>query len=69
VPEVDPAEERARLEKELGETEAYATRLSAQLANEKFRANAPANVIAGVEANLADATAKANGLRERLQTL
>ena len=69
LPEVDVAVERARLEKELGETEAHADRLEKQLANETFRAKAPANVIAGMEATLSEARTKASGLRERLAVL
>ncbi|MCA9829042.1 MAG: valine--tRNA ligase [Dehalococcoidia bacterium] len=69
LPKVDAAEERARLEKELAETAAYVDRLTAQLANENFRSRAPANVIQGVESNLAEATLKANGLRERIAVL
>ncbi|MGD9933551.1 MAG: valine--tRNA ligase [Dehalococcoidia bacterium] len=69
LPEVDTAEERARLERELAETAAYVDRLTAQLANENFRSRAPANVIQGVESNLAEATLKANGLRERIAVL
>jgi valyl-tRNA synthetase len=69
LPEVDTSAERARLEKELAEAAAYADRLRNQLANEAFRSKAPANVIAGVEANLAEATAKADGLRARIAAL
>jgi valyl-tRNA synthetase len=69
LPQVDTAEERARLEKELGETAAYVDRLTKQLANDSFRAKAPAPVIAGVEANLAEARTKAEGLRERIAAL
>jgi valyl-tRNA synthetase len=69
LPAVDGAVERARLEKELAETAAYVERLRRQLANEAFRSKAPANVIAGVESNLAEASAKADGLRERIGAL
>jgi valyl-tRNA synthetase len=69
LPQVDAAEERARLEKDLAETAAYVDRLTKQLANDSFRAKAPANVIAGVEANLAEAAAKTAGLRERIAAL
>jgi valyl-tRNA synthetase len=69
LPEVDTAAERARLEKELSEAEAHAGRLAAQLANEQFRARAPAHVIAGVEGTLAETRARVDGLRERLAEL
>jgi valyl-tRNA synthetase len=57
------------LEKELAETSAYVERLEKQLANDAFRSKAPASVIAGVEGNLAEASAKASGLRERITGL
>jgi valyl-tRNA synthetase len=66
LPQVDAAEERARLAKELAEAEAHAGRLEKQLANETFRAKAPANVVAGMEATLAETRAKVAGLRERV---
>jgi valyl-tRNA synthetase len=69
LPAVDGAAERARLEKELAETSAYVERLEKQLANDAFRSKAPASVIAGVEGNLAEASAKASGLRERITGL
>jgi valyl-tRNA synthetase len=69
LPKVDSAAERARLEKELTEAEAHAERLARQLANETFRAKAPAHVVSGMEATLAEARAKADGLRQRLATL
>ncbi len=69
LPAVDAAAERAGLEKELSEAEAYAGRLEKQLANETFRAKAPASVIAGMEATLAETRTKVAGLRERVATL
>ncbi|MFN0148975.1 MAG: class I tRNA ligase family protein, partial [Dehalococcoidia bacterium] len=66
---VDSAAERARLEKELSESSAHAERLEKQLANETFRAKAPANVIAGMEATLAETRTKVAGLRERVGSL
>ncbi len=69
LPQVDAAVERARLEKELAEAAAHAERLTKQLANETFRAKAPANVIAGMEATLAETRTKIEGLRERVGSL
>ena len=66
LPQVDAAAERARLEKELGEASAHAERLEKQLANETFRAKAPAHVIQGMETTLAETREKIAGLRERL---
>jgi len=69
LPQIDSAAERARLQKELDEAAAHADRLAAQLANEGFRAKAPANVIAGMERTLAETQARVTGLRERLGQL
>jgi len=69
LPQVDVAEERARLEKELAEAAAHMERLQKQLTNETFRAKAPANVIAGMESTLAETTQRVAGLRERLASL
>ncbi|HEX6032343.1 MAG TPA: valine--tRNA ligase, partial [Tepidiformaceae bacterium] len=69
LPKVDTSEERARLEKELAETEAHADRLTAQLANETFRAKAPEHVIAGMQDTLSKDQARIEGLRERLAQL
>jgi valyl-tRNA synthetase len=69
LPEVDSAEERARIEKEIAESTAHLERLEKQLANETFRAKAPMNVIAGMESTLAETQAKVGGLRERLASL
>jgi valyl-tRNA synthetase len=69
LPQVDAAAERARLQKELGEAEAHAARLEAQLANPTFRAKAPATVVAGMEATLAETRTKVAGLGARLESL
>jgi valyl-tRNA synthetase len=66
LPALDSAAERTRLEKELFESAAHAERLEKQLANETFRAKAPASVIAGMEATLAETRTKVAGLRERV---
>jgi valyl-tRNA synthetase len=69
LPDVDASAERGRLEKELGEAAAHADRLEKQLANETFRAKAPAHVIQGMETTLAETRDKVSGLRERLASL
>ncbi|MEO6398723.1 MAG: valine--tRNA ligase, partial [Tepidiformaceae bacterium] len=69
LPEVDLAQERARLEKELAEAAGHAERLKKQLANEQFRAKAPETVVAGMQATMLEAEARASGLRERLEAL
>jgi valyl-tRNA synthetase len=69
LPEVDTAAERARLDKELAEAAAHMDRLEKQLANDTFRAKAPAHVIAGMEATLAETRERVTGLRERLAAL
>ena len=69
LPEVDTAAERARMEKELAEAAAHMGRLENQLANDSFRAKAPAHVIAGMEATLAETRERVTGLRERLAAL
>jgi valyl-tRNA synthetase len=66
---VDTSAERARLQKELGEAEAHAARLTNQLANETFRSKAPAHVIQGMETTLAETKERVAGLRERLGSL
>jgi valyl-tRNA synthetase len=69
LPAVDTAAERARLEKEIAEAAAHAERLRKQLANETFRAKAPAHVVNGMEATLAETQTRVAGLRERVATL
>ena len=69
MPAVDVAVESARLEKELGEAFSHAERLRKQLGNAQFRAKAPAQVIAGMESTMAEAVARADGLRDRLSAL
>ena len=69
LPKVDTAQERARLEKDLAEVSAYIERLQKQLGNEQFRTKAPAHVVQDMEAKLADAQTRAEGLRERLANL
>jgi valyl-tRNA synthetase len=69
LPQVDVAAERERLQKELGEAEAHLGRLKKQLANETFRAKAPAKVISDMEGTLAETRQRVDGLRERLGSL
>jgi valyl-tRNA synthetase len=69
LPKVDGAAERSRLDKELGEAAAHAERLRKQLSNETFRSKAPAHVISGMEATLAETQTRVDGLRERIAAL
>jgi valyl-tRNA synthetase len=69
LPAVDTAVERARLQKELDDAAAHAARLEKQLANEQFRAKAPASVIAGMEQTLGETRSRVSGLADRLSQL
>lgn len=69
LPEVDAAVERARIEREMSESSAHAARLEKQLSNETFRSKAPAHVIQGMEATLAETRSKLDGLNTRLAAL
>jgi valyl-tRNA synthetase len=64
---VDLDAERAKLEKELAETEAYIERMTGQI--EKARGRAPEKVVAGMEENRAAARARLDGLQARLAEL
>ena len=66
---VDVAAERARLAKEIGETEAYVARMEAQLGNETFRSRAPEKVVRDMEEKLAGAHTRLDGLRRSLTEL
>ncbi|HET7737637.1 MAG TPA: valine--tRNA ligase [Tepidiformaceae bacterium] len=66
LPQVDGEAERARLTKELAEADGYVANLQRQLGNEEFLAKAPAPVVEGMRAKLAEAQARAAGLRERV---
>jgi len=64
--------EKARLTKEIGKLSGYMTGLNKKLGNEKFVANAPAEVVDGEKAKLADAEvqlAKLNDAAARLGEL
>lgn len=63
---VDPAAEKARLEKELAEAEKYVTVQENKLANADFVARAPEKVIAIERQKLADAKERAAKLKEQL---
>jgi valyl-tRNA synthetase len=65
----DVADERSRLEKQLVESEAELLRLANQLANDAFRARAPANVVAGIEEKHAVARERIDGLKRSLAEL
>ncbi|MEX1252761.1 MAG: valine--tRNA ligase [Dehalococcoidia bacterium] len=65
----DASAERARLEKEIAETEGYVARLNGKLGNEQFRSRAPADVVASEEERLAAAQGRLDGLRRALGEL
>jgi valyl-tRNA synthetase len=69
---MDLGAEKARLQKEIGKLSGYMTGLTKKLGNEKFVANAPADVVEGEKAKLADAEtqlAKLNDAAARLAEL
>jgi valyl-tRNA synthetase len=55
---VDVEKEKAKLTKELSETEAYITSTKAKLENAEFTSKAPQNVVDGMKAKLAEAEGK-----------
>ena len=61
--------ERARLQKQIDDATAEAGRIETKLANEGFRAKAPAKVIAAEEERLAAARTRIDGLRAGLAEL
>jgi valyl-tRNA synthetase len=65
----DVEAERARLQKQIDEAQAEAERIEVKLANEGFRAKAPAKIIAAEEERLAAARARLDGLRAGLAEL
>ncbi len=69
LPSVDPEKERARLTKELEETNAYVASNEAKLANAEFTAKAPAKVIDAMRAKKAEAEAKAAEIEKQLAAL
>ncbi len=66
---VDLEKERERLQKELAKLEGWVKGCTAKLGNEKFTANAPADVVQMQRDLLAENEAKAATLRERLTGL
>ena len=66
---VDFDQERARLSKEIEETESYLSKVEAKLANDGFRNNAPAAVVAREEERQRELTTKLAGLRDRLASI
>ena len=67
--QVDPAAERARLEKELAYTIGFRDSVQKKLSNEKFVANAKPDVLERERQKLADAEAKIAALEQALRAL
>jgi len=61
--------ERSRISRQIGEVESEMSRLEARLADERFRARAPAAVVRQEEERLASARSRLEGLRARLSEL
>ena len=66
---IDLKEEVARLQKEETKLVAEVTRAQKKLANERFVANAPAEVVNAEKEKLADYQAKLDATKERIATL
>jgi len=66
---VDPAAERARLEKEIAKLEGILTGLNAKLSSPAFTEKAPAKVVEGARAQLAENTAKRDEYQRLLASL
>ncbi len=66
---IDLAVERARLEKEIGKAEGDIKRVDAKLANEKFVANAPEEIVEEEKEKREAAVARKTKLREALERL
>ena len=66
---MDLEAERKRISSQLADAEAESSRLRLKLANEGFRAKAPAAVVAREEEKLASAQARVEALRQRLAEL
>ncbi len=66
---IDVAAEKARLEKESAELEAYINGLKTRLADARFTERAPANIIEGQRQSLAEAEAKRMTLTQSIQEL
>ena len=66
---IDPAEERAKLEKELTYQQGFLKSVDAKLQNERFVNGAPAAVVDRERSKKADAEAKIKAIQEQLQRL
>jgi valyl-tRNA synthetase len=66
---IDLDAERARLTKEIDESQAHLKRVEGKLANEGFRSKAPASIVAQEEQRRDEVAARIAGLRERLAEL
>jgi valyl-tRNA synthetase len=66
---VDVEAERAKLDKQLKELDGWIKGAQARLANEKFVANAPAQVVADVKSKLDEMLDKQTRIRELLASL
>ena len=66
---IDKEGEKAKIEAEITRYEGFLKGVNAKLSNEKFVANAPAQVVETERKKLADATAKIEALRARLKEL
>ncbi|MFA5186014.1 MAG: valine--tRNA ligase [Patescibacteria group bacterium] len=63
---VDKEKEKAKIEKELHELRPYIAMTTAKLADTEFTSKAPAKVVEGMKAKLAEAEAKLKALEERV---
>jgi valyl-tRNA synthetase len=66
---VDPDAEKARLQKEIEQTEAEVARLAARLGNNVFLSKAPANVVDKERNRLAERQDKRERLKQQLTRL
>lgn len=66
---IDLGKEKEKSQKELTEVEHYIKTMETKLTNQEFVSKAPAHVIDGMRAKLADAEAKQKTLKERLTLL
>ena len=66
---VDPAAEKARLEKEIGGLARAIASKERQLADATFRSRAPEGIIKGLESTLAEQRVELEKLRKRLEDL
>ena len=66
---VDLAAERARLAREIEESEGHLRRVEGKLANQSFRSKAPAAVVTREEERYAAIVGRLDGLRARLAEL